>query len=135
MTLLDELKKKDVWENFLAYQTEHGRLKADERKRLEVFAREEQYKKITDMMEFGYPVRKEITRLGSSGKRVVYSYSDEEMSVLKLLAFLLYRYDEKLPESCYSFRRNKTAQQAVRDICRVPDLEKKYILKEKHQIN
>lgn len=129
MTLLEELKKKDVWEDFLAYQTEHGRLKADERKRLEVFVREEQYTKITDTMEFGYPVRKEIMRLGSSGKRVVYSYTDNEMSVLKLLAFLLYRYDGKLPGSCYSFRRNKTAQQAVRDICRVPDLEKKYILK------
>lgn len=129
MTLLDELKDKDVWENFLAHQSEHGRLKADERKKLEVFVREEEYRKITDTMTFGYPVRREIARLGSSGKRVVYSYSGEEMSVLKLLVFLLYRYDGILPDSCYSFRRDKTAQQAMRDISRIPDLEKKYVLK------
>ncbi|MBQ1505378.1 MAG: hypothetical protein IIZ48_01255, partial [Erysipelotrichales bacterium] len=65
----------------------------------------------------------------SSKKRTVYTFQEDEMCVLKLLAHLLYRYDVRISTSCYSFRRHKTAKTAWDKILEVPGLDTKYVLK------
>lgn len=49
--------------------------------------------------------------------------------VLKVMAFLLYRYDGKISPCCYSFRRNSSAKEAIGDVLAVPRLGEKYCLK------
>ncbi len=89
----------------------------------------EDYLKITDSFHFDYPFRKTITKLNSDKKRTVYTYSKNETWVLKLLAHLLYKYDDAIAENCYSFRRNKTAKSAFDDIMKIKDLSEKHVLK------
>ena len=128
-TLLDTLSSKDTWQEFHDYKQEKNQLTKKELKELDTFIAEEKYLKVTGTMSFSLPEKKEITKAGSSRKRIVYSYSEEETWVLKLLTYELYKYDDKISEHCYSFRRNLTAKNAFDRIRRIPDLDHKYVLK------
>ncbi|MBQ2214443.1 MAG: hypothetical protein II414_07770, partial [Erysipelotrichaceae bacterium] len=129
MSLLNELGKREVWDDFRNYRTTRNQLSLRESRQLDVLIEHEGYRKITDTLSFGYPVRKTITKLNSSKKRTVYSYSSEETWVLKLLAWLLYRYDDRISDSCFSFRRNKTARTAFDAIMKIEGLDECYSLK------
>ena len=129
MTLLDELSKKEVWLSFHAYKKERNQLTVREDRQLKVFIEQERYLKITAFFSFDYPVKKIISKMNSSKKRTVYCYSEDETWVLKLLAFLLYRYDDKIADNCYSFRQNITARTAFDDIRKIEDLDNLLVLK------
>ena len=64
------------------------------------------------------PTKHLVNKMGSGKKRVVYSFEDDEMNVLKCMSYLLYRFDSTLSPNCYSFRRNVTAHDAVRNLVR-----------------
>ncbi len=129
MSLLDSLYSKEEWEAFLSYKKEKNQLSKKELKELESFIAQEKYLPLAKDLSFGYPVKKEIAKLGSSKKRTVYSYGEDETWVLKLLAFGLYRYDAYMADSCYAFRRDRTAKTAFDRIRAIKDLDKKYVLK------
>ena len=129
MSILDSLSSAEEWEKFLGYKKEKRQLSKKEEAQLESFIAEERYLPICAGFDFGYPEKKEITKLGSPKKRVVYSYGEDETWVLKFLAYLLYRYDGCLSDSCYSFRRNRTAKTAFDRILAVRDLGSMYSLK------
>ncbi|MBQ8994276.1 MAG: hypothetical protein IJ091_00505, partial [Oscillospiraceae bacterium] len=84
---------------------------------------------IASSLSFSIPRKIILSKMGSHKKRFVYSYDEDETWVLKHLAFLLYKYDDKISDNCYSFRRNTTAKTAFDRIMRIDNLEKKYILK------
>ena len=128
-TLLDTLSSRDIWQEFRAYKQEKNQLTKKELKELETFIADEKYLEVTDTMSFSLPEKKEIAKAGSSRKRIVYSYSETETWVLKLLTYELYKYDDKISEHCYSFRRNLTAGNAFDKIRKIPDLDHKYVLK------
>ena len=129
MTLLEDLSRKEVWSDFLNYKTERNQLQKKEIKELQSFIAEERYLKITDTFYFDYPTKKIISKMGSEKKRTVYSYSTDETWVLKLMAWLLYRYDDVLSDNCYSFRRHSTAKTAFDRILKIDDLDNKCVLK------
>ena len=128
-SLLKQLSSKEVWLQFQRYKTDRNQLSGKELKQLESFIQEERYLRIAENLSFSYPVKKQITKLGSSKKRIVYSYGEDETWVLKLLAYLLYRYDDKISGNCYSFRRNMTAKTAFDRIRKIPGLNDRYVLK------
>ncbi|MBR4164580.1 MAG: group II intron reverse transcriptase domain-containing protein [Solobacterium sp.] len=129
MSLLQELSKKEVWETFLQIKIEHNQLSKKEIKQLSSFIQGEGYLHVTDTLSFGYPQKKSISKANTTKRRIVYSYNDEETNVLKLLAYLLYKYDDVLSDACYSFRKNKTAKTAFDAIMSIEDLSSKYVLK------
>lgn len=127
MTLLDELKKEETWQDFLAYKKERNQLSKTELKKLETFIMEKKY--LRDLNDFSYPVKKQIAKRGSDKKRTVYSYTEDETWILKVLCFLLYKYDDRISDNCYSFRRNKSAKSAFEKITRINEIDQKYVLK------
>ena len=128
-TLLDCLRAKEEWEAFLLYKKEKNQLSRREQKQLETFIAEERYLQRAEDLRFSYPEKKEITKLGSSKKRTVYSYPEDETWILKLLAWKLYKYDGRIADSCYSFRRSRTAKTAFDSIRKITGLDKRYVLK------
>ncbi|MBR2545853.1 MAG: hypothetical protein IKE93_06795 [Erysipelotrichaceae bacterium] len=126
MTLLDELKRKEVWNDFLSYKTEKNQLQKREIKQLQSFIDGEKY---LDITSFGYPVKKLISKIDSNKKRTVYTYSTEETWILKLLVWLLYRYDDRISDNCYSFRRYSTTKTAFDRIQLINCLDEKHVLK------
>jgi hypothetical protein len=69
-----------------------------------------------------YPEIRQLNKLGGTKKRTVYIFPDEFNRVLKLLAWLLYRFDSRQPEGCYSFRRGLGAHTAVRRLLATPNI-------------
>lgn len=134
MGIFDELNKDAIWEEFLQYKTERRHFSEQEKEKWTVLVQNGEYKEITESLRagnyrFDYPTKLLVNKSGTGKKRIVYSFNERETAVLKVLAYLLYRYDDKIHKNCYSFRRNSTAKSAIVQILRMKDLEKKYTLK------
>lgn len=116
-SILSLLSEQRVWEEFLAYRLMKGRFNWYEFEEADTYVAEEQYLDVVERLRRGeglsVPTRHLVNKMGSGKKRVVYSFPPEEMTVLKAIAFLLYRYDSQFAPNCYSFRRGLTAQDAV----------------------
>ncbi len=126
MSLLDLLDRRSVWERFYEYKRSLA-LPKRFTEELRVFIDEERYRPVCDAIKSGapFPLPKKsvISKMGSSKKRVVYTYPDPENTVLKLLTHLLLRrYDDLFSDGLYSFRPGKTAKDAVRDLLKTGSL-------------
>lgn len=127
MTILEQLKDDSVWQAFLTYKTSHDLMDREEQEDLESFVADRAYLPLALAIlegdyQFSIPLRRELNKQGSSKKRVVYTYSDEENKILKLLAYLLYRYDDQLAPSCYAFRRHVGVRRAFSDLAFDPQV-------------
>ncbi len=127
--ILAQLSSSLVWEEFYQYKIERRQLNKREIEELRSFINEKRYLEICKDLHFSYPLKKQIAKIDSKKKRTVYSYTKDETWVLKLLAYLLYDYDHKLSDNCYSFRRNINASHAFAKIKKIRNIDDKYILK------
>jgi retron-type reverse transcriptase len=131
-SLLHELNEQSVWLEYLEYKTEKGHFSKKDTKELTEFINAKKYEAVTDNILSGgklsIPQKSLINKLGG-GKRIVYSFSDDENKVLKLLAFLLYRYDNKQSPKCYSFRKGFGAHKAIFEIVSTRGISKMWCYK------
>ena len=115
--ILSRLTLQETWEEFLAYRLLKGRFNWHEFDEADDFVEREDYlplaKKIAEGEGLGLPTKKLVNKMGSGKKRVVYSFAPDEMLILKLIAFLLYKYDDQFAPNCYAFRRGLKASDAV----------------------
>lgn len=133
MNILEQLTLPGVWQDFLQYKHEKQHLSVTERKELESFIQENRFSDAIKLASPTFipplPEKKEINKDGVSKKRTVYSYPSDFNLLLKLIAFLLYRYDSLFAENCYAFRRNCGVSDAIKRIRSVKGLSAKYCLK------
>ncbi len=90
-------------------------------KRYQEFINNKEYKELAEKIakseyEFSIPKKVEIGKLGKKKKRVVYKFKKEENYILKLLSFLLYKYDYLFSPNLYSFRKSFGVKKAITDI-------------------
>ena len=108
---------QEVWDDFLAYRLRKGRFTWHFFEQADGYVEKEEYLPIARRVASGgalsIPRRTVINKMGSGKKRVVYQYPQEEKSILKIISFLLYRYDDRFASNCYSFRRGMRACDAV----------------------
>ncbi len=116
MDIIDSLLQKESWEEFLAYKKGHGHLERGEEAFWRSFIDEGRFTGMPRSGELPLPVRKEINKSGSQKKRVIYSYPEPFNSILKGIAFELYRYDYLFEDSCYAFRRKRCAADALKQL-------------------
>ena len=120
--ILDLLSEQQTWEEFLTYRLLKGRFNWYEFDEADTYVSEKQYLDVVSRLQRGEPLsvptRHLVNKMGSGKKRVVYSFPPEEMIVMKVMAFLLYRYDAQLAPNCYSFRRGLTAHDAIHHLVR-----------------
>ena len=114
MDILDKLLQADTWEEFLRYKKERAHLDRGEESVWRSFIDEKKYLELPGSEDIPLPLRQEINKSGSTKKRVVYSYPEPFNSVLKGVSYLLYEYDGEFCDSCYAFRRNRSAGDALR---------------------
>ena len=134
MSILTETNSPDRWQEFLLYKTEKSHISKRDEIFLKDFIENQKYKTITEKIIihenycFSIPVKRLLNRHGKSKKRVIYTFSETENIVLKLITHLLYRYDNTQPANCYSFRRHFGAKKAITALIR-DDGGKKYSCK------
>ena len=139
MSLLKELSNPEIWEQFYAYKTSLACPK-DVKRQLRGFLDERGYLSVCDEIQavvkaplenhFPLPRRSVISKQSSQKKRIVYTYPQAENTVLKLLTYLMLRkYDSLFSDGLYSFRPNRSANGAVRDLMKIQNLHLKYSYK------
>ncbi len=133
MSLLDMLGDSSVWERFYGYKqslavpkqfTGELRTFIDEKRYLPVWGT------IMTGSPFPLPSKAVISKMGTGKKRTVYTYPDDENTVLKLLTYLMLRkYDSIFSKGLFSFRPGRTAKDAVRSLLKIRDVRKMWAYK------
>ena len=133
MSILDLIGEESVWNEFWKYKLS---LACPKRftKELRRFIDEKRYLPVCDRIGsgegFSLPEKSVISKMGSDKKRVVYTYPEDENTVLKLMTHLmLKKYDHLFCEGLYSFRPGRTAKDAVRHILRSGKISEMYAYK------
>ena len=132
--ILQLLTLESTWQEFLAYKLDGHYVSKRERDALTEFVSEKRYLPLAEKLCAGDfclapPMKRTVNKSGTTKKRVVYTYSDDENLYLKCLGYLLYRYDDKLSPRCYSFRRSRSARDAIFEILSQKDRDDLYCFK------
>ena len=116
-SIISQLDDQAVWEEFLAHRLMKGRFTWPMFSDADDYVADEGYLPVARAFIRGegpgIPEKKLINKMGTGKKRTVYCYSPEETRVLKLIAYLLYRYDDRFAPNCYAFRRGVRASDAI----------------------
>ena len=133
-SILKELTNEDTWLNYLQYKIDKGHLSKHEEEWLSNFINSKAYKVVTDQILnpnyiFTPPQKCIINKSGTEKKRIVYIFEDSEALTLKVMSFLLYRYDNLLSDNCYSFRKNTSAKDAIKKILATKNISSMFCLK------
>ena len=116
-SILSQLDDQAAWEEFLAHRLLKGRFTWPLFSDADDWVGNERYMPVAHRFMNGkgpgVPQKKRINKMGTGKKRTVYCFSPDETRVLKLIAFLLYRYDNRFSPNCYSFRRGVKASDAI----------------------
>lgn len=126
--MLERLLQHETWMDYLRYKTDGMLLSREEEKQLTEFITLRRYIPIAEKISsgqfcFSVPEKRELNKIGSTKKRTVYLFPEDENMVLKLLSYLLYKYDVSLAENCYAFRRSIGAKRAFTDIACNPAIQ------------
>ncbi|MCQ2427692.1 MAG: hypothetical protein MJ137_04740 [Clostridia bacterium] len=131
--ILSVLGNADAWETFLEYKRLGGHMSASEEKALTSFVENREYeetvRKICAEKAFPHPSVTVINKKGSTKKRIVFTFPEAENNVLKLIGFLLGRYDGLFCDNLYSFRRDTGVKKAIADLKSVPGISRMYSYK------
>ncbi|HOZ55151.1 MAG TPA: reverse transcriptase domain-containing protein [Clostridia bacterium] len=131
-SLVDKLLKNEVWEEFLNYKTNNNLLTIKEKEYFKNYINEKKYieivRKIADSSYvFSNPTKHTINKIRTNKKRVIYTFNDDEMMILKVLSFLLLeKYNNSFADNCYSFRKNYCVKNAVRKIVNTTGISEMY---------
>lgn len=121
MSLLEQLKDKELWYAFLNYKLEKGTLFFNEEKELREYIDNEGYlEKVKKLIDGEYclstPTKKLVNKMGSTKKRVVYIFPKDENYILKMIVYLLHKYDHLFASNVYSFRKNHSVKDALKQL-------------------
>ena len=75
------------------------------------------------------PRKKMIPKSYTDRKRTVYHFEEDEMTLFRMMAFLLHDYDDIISENVYSFRRNISAKDLVLKIRQNKSLANVFVVK------
>ena len=132
--MLHSLLDPACWLEYQAYKRSSGHLSRQDDADLEAFIQNRKYLPVVEALlsggRFAPPVKREISKLSSPKKRVVYTYKDGENRVLKLLTFLLQRkYDRLFCPNLYSFRKGRSVRDAVKTLTGHPGVDAMWVYK------
>ena len=118
--ILQQITEEKVWENFLAHRLIKGRFNWHLFEKADSYVENHDYIKVAQSISegapLGFPTRIVINKIGTGKKRIVYRFPIDQMRVLKLIAHLLYKYDEIFSPNCFAFRRGLQAGDAINRI-------------------
>lgn len=133
MYILDLLKQKEFWNEFLHYKVSSENLSTYEEKDLRKFIDNIEYDPIVDNIvsgiPFPLPIFSELNKKHSNKKRNVFVFGREENYVLKAIAYALNQYDYIFSDNLYSFRKNIGVKQAVADLVKHKNITSFYSYK------
>jgi len=128
-SLLDSLNNEDLWNDFLVSKENSKNLPQKVIKEYQEFICNKKYMKIANDIingsyQFSIPRKVLIGKMGKKKKRTVYIYEETENYILKMLSYLLYKYDNMFSPNLYSFRKNNGVKKAIYTIINTGKINK-----------
>ena len=119
-SIIDLLADQQPWEKLLARRLMKGCYNWHQFEVADQYVEDQGYLPLAHRLaqgeSLGIPVKKIINKVGTNKKRVVYTYDSDEMRALRLIAYLLYRYDHCFAPNCYAFRCGMRPQDAIHHV-------------------
>jgi len=117
MSLINLLDNDIYWNEFIDYKIKNSNSKK-EIKKYQGLKENTKLKNIIQNIKkneytFSIPKKIVINKINKNKKRIVYQYNKEETYILKYITYLLYKYDYLFTPNLYSFRKNKSAKNAI----------------------
>ena len=127
--LKEDLVNDAKWNAFLEYKLSKDFISLKEKEVFQDFIQNKKYHNIcealvNDSYTFSIPHKHLISKGRSGKKRTVYTFQEEEMMVLKYISYLLYDYDFLFSPNLYSFRKNSSVKNAIRNISNIKNIHK-----------
>ncbi len=134
MSILDKITTDEVWQEYFSYKLQKSHLNKRDEEFLTDFIQNKKYITTIDRLktnnfEFSLPTKKLINKSGSTKKRTIYKFPEDESMVLKLISYCLYDYDYKMSNNCFSFRKQFGVKRAVGTIVNKKNIENMYCYK------
>ena len=116
-SILDEMLSDEVWAAFIDKKRLIS-VRSDELERYEQLMRDSDCRRtmsyiMSGIHQFTIPRKMLISKFHAGKKRTVYSYRDDEMLAMRIIAFLSHRFDSMFSDSLYSFRSGYGVRDAV----------------------
>lgn len=132
--MLEKILNEDIWNEFLIYKTQNSHLPKKEIKYYQEYIHNKKYidicnKILNNNYKFSIPKKIIISKMGKNKKRVVYSFNEDETMVLKLISYLMYKYDNLFEDNLYSFRKNNGVKNAIYNLTKKNNITNKYAYK------
>ena len=127
----DKLINEKLWNDYLNTKLSKDFINKKEKEELKDFILNKKYKDIVDKIynnkyKFSTPIKHSINKNYKTKKRIVYTYTYEEMNVLKFISFLLYDYDYLFSKNLYSFRKTIGVKNAVKSLMVTKNIKNMY---------
>ncbi|MBQ4602933.1 MAG: hypothetical protein IJB24_08745, partial [Clostridia bacterium] len=133
MGIFERLSQQAEWYGFYEYKKEQGNLPKKLLSELLEYIEQQKYIPVVEKILAGgtlsYPQKSLINKSKAGRKRAVYTFAADENYLLKLMAYLLRRYDNIFAPNLYSFRKDRGVKRATEDILRIRNLNQRYVYK------
>ncbi len=128
---LEDITNDNYWNSYLEDRLSKEFIPNKEKEIIKDFVESGKYKEVTTLLKnhnynFSIPKKHMISKKHSSKKRIVYTYTDEEMNILKFISFYLYKYDYLFSRNLYSFRKIIGVRDAVKSIIYTKNIKNMY---------
>ena len=127
----NKLIDESIWNNYLLDRLKKDFISNKEKEELQDFVTNKKYQEITNLIynnnyTFSIPTKHLINKKYNSKKRIVYTYKDSEMQILKYISYLLYDYDYLFSKNLYSFRKNIGVKNAIKSLLVTKNIHNMY---------
>lgn len=133
MEFLEGLVNPEAWEKYYAYCSGRDFITIPELRQLRrQIDRKEYLEPITRWLEerhFPCATRKVINKMGTSRKRIVYTYEGGERLILKIIAYHLHEYDSLFAPNLFSFRMGSGVRKAMTHLRYRPNMGDRFVYK------
>ena len=130
--MLEKLSNHNEWLKYYNDLCDRGHIDRKEKEDLKKFIDNKEYLSIANDIynyNFSYPLKKEISKMGKSKKRIVYIYPREENYIFKFISSKFYKYEYLFTNNLYSYRKNLLVKDAIKKISRFDNKNNMYIYK------
>lgn len=133
MNLFEKMLRMETRQAFLAYR-EKRRMPDALSKRMREYLLSSSYETdVRNLMNGIYlislPEKKLIPKSYSDRKRTVYHFTEDEMSLFRMMAYVLHEYESMIPKQVYSFKHETSAKDLILYISRNTHLRSLYTVK------
>ena len=134
MSILDFILDENKWLEFLDYKIIQSNLSKLEEQELKDFVLSKKYLPIATSIfngeySFSIPKKSLINKMGTTKKRVVYTFNKNENLILKFIVYLMKVYDKFFANNCFAFRTGLTVKKALNHIINTPNIDDYYAYK------